>query len=77
MLTLAERVKVIDLAVKGKPARDIVLSLGVGTFEVQIQGINSCQEYIECRILERRSKWQTTIPRCKTEQERRPQPVAT
>ena len=37
VFTLAERVKVIDLVVKGKSARAIALSLGVG--KTQIQGI--------------------------------------
>ena len=36
-LTFAERVKVIDLAAKGKSSRAIALSLGVG--KMQIQGI--------------------------------------
>ena len=43
VLTLAERVKVIELMVKGKSARVIALFLGFG--KMQIQGILGRQEH--------------------------------
>ena len=46
MLTLVECVKVIDLAVKGKFACAIVLSLGIG--KMQIQGIPANKILILC-----------------------------
>ena len=46
MLTLVECVKVIDLAMKGKFASAIVLSLGIG--KMQIRGILAKKTLIPC-----------------------------
>ena len=69
MLTQAECVKVTDLVAKGKSARAIVLSSGVGKMQFPR---HSCQEDIDSPILEGRHEQQNAITRCKKEREWQP-----
>ena len=63
----------IDLAAKGKCARAIALSLGVG--KKQIQGILDKKTSIIQSWKEGMNEWQNTISHCKKKQERQPKPA--